>query len=195
LTATNSIAIFGGTFDPIHNGHVHVISEILKSGKFSKLVIVPAGKPWQKSPSASANNRLEMTKLALSEIDVEVSNCEVKRDTPSYAIDTVHDLHSLYPESSLTWIIGSDAIAGLSTWNRIDEMASEVDFLIVLRPGHAVDQSAIPHFIKWTSIEIHARDISATQVREKVSGGSDISDLVPPSVAAYIYEKKLYGAA
>jgi len=146
LTATNSIAIFGGTFDPIHNGHVHVISEILKSGKFSKLVIVP-------------------------------------------------DLHSLYPESSLTWIIGSDAIAGLSTWNRIDEMASEVDFLIVLRPGHAVDQSAIPHFIKWTSIEIHARDISATQVREKVSVGSDISNLVPPSVAAYIYEKKLYGAA
>jgi ribosome-associated protein len=155
-----------------------VISEILKSGKFSKLVIVPAGKPWQKSPSASANNRLEMTKLALSKIDVEVSDCEVKRDTPSYAIDTVHDLHSLNPESSLTWIIGSDAIAGLSTWNRIDEMASEVEFLIVLRPGHTVDQSAIPHFIKWTSIEIHARDISATQVREKVSVGSDISDLV-----------------
>ena len=86
MTATNSIAIFGGTFDPIHNGHVHVISEILKSGKFSKLVIVPAGKPWQKSPSASANNRLEMTKLALSDIDVEVSDCEVKRDTPSIFI-------------------------------------------------------------------------------------------------------------
>jgi nicotinate-nucleotide adenylyltransferase len=195
LTATNSIAIFGGTFDPIHYGHVHVISEILKSGRFSKLVIVPAGNPWQKSPTAPASNRFEMTKRALSNFDVEVSDCEVKREAPSYAIDTVHDLRSLNPESSITWIIGSDAIAGLSTWNRIDELASEVEFLIVLRPGHAINQSAVPHFIKWSSIEIHARDISATQIRERVSVGSDISDLVPPSVAAYIYEKKLYGAA
>ena len=195
MTATNSIAIFGGTFDPIHNGHVHVISEILKSEKFSKLVIVPAGKPWQKSPTASASDRLKMTKLALGNLDVEVSDCEIKRDAPSYAIDTVRDLHSLNPEFSMTWIIGSDAIPGLSTWKRVDELASQVNFLIVLRPGHVVDQSAIPHFITWTSIEIQARDISATQVREKVSARSDISDLVPPSVAAYIYEKKLYGAA
>jgi len=195
LTATKSFAIFGGTFDPIHNGHVHVISEILKSERFSKLVVVPAGKPWQKSPTASASDRLEMTKLALSNFDVEVSDCEIRRDAPSYAIDTVHDLHSLNPEFSMTWIIGSDSIPGLSTWKRVDELASNVEFLIVIRPGHVVDQSAIPHSIKWTSIEIHARDISATQVREKVNNGSDISDLVPPSVAAYIYEKKLYGAA
>ena len=172
-----------------------MISEILKSEKFSKLVIVPAGKPWQKSPTASASDRLKMTKLALGNLDVEVSDCEIKRDAPSYAIDTVHDLHSLNPEFSMTWIIGSDSIPGLSTWKRVDELASKVEFLIVIRPGHLVDQSAIPHSIKWTSIEIHARDISATQVREKVNNRSDISDLVPPSVAAYIYEKKLYGAA
>jgi nicotinate-nucleotide adenylyltransferase len=195
LTATNSIAIFGGTFDPIHYGHLHLIDEILNSEKFSKLVIVPAGKPWQKSPIAPASDRLEMTRRAVGETATEVSDCEIMRDKPSYAIDTVDELVSLNPGSSISWIIGSDAIPGLSTWKRIDEMASKVDFLIVIRPGYEIPQSAIPTYIKWSSIEIQALDISATQVRERVSAGRDISDLVPATVAAYIHEKKLYGAA
>lgn len=195
MTAINSIAIFGGTFDPIHNGHVHLIKEILKSNKFSKIIVVPAGNPWQKSPNASPRDRWEMTKAALSNVNVEVSDCEVKREMPSYAIDTVHDLKELNPHSTFTWIVGSDAISGLATWNRAEELARKVEFLFVIRPGHLIDESQIPTFIKWNSIEIDALDISATQVRELARSGSDFSALVPASVAKYIQEKGLYGAA
>ena len=195
MTATNSIAIFGGTFDPIHNGHIHLIKEILNSGKFTKVVVVPAGNPWRKTPVAPADDRLEMSKLALKEIDADVSDCEVRRGSPSYAIDTVKDLEELYPGSTFTWIIGSDALIGLSSWHQIQELASQIQFLIILRPGHDLQKTTIPSYIQWQSIEIDALDISATQIRKLVGSGGEISSLVPDSVARYIQSKGLYGAA
>lgn len=195
MTATNSIAIFGGTFDPIHNGHIHLLQGILKSNKFSKVIVVPAGNPWQKSPNAPALDRLEMAQLALKDSGVDVSDCEVQRSGSSYAIDTVEALAEIYPSSNFTWIIGSDALASLSTWHHIEQLASRIEFLIVKRPGHSIRESSTPHYIQWKTIEIQALDISATKVRELISTGGDISSLVPASVANYIRTKGLYGAA
>ena len=136
-----------------------------------------------------------MSKLALKEIDVEVSDCEVRRESPSYAIDTVKDLEEIYPGSTFTWIIGSDALIGLSSWHQIQELASQIQFLIILRPGHDLQKTTIPSYIQWQSIEIDALDISATQIRKLVGSGGEISSLVPDSVARYIQSKGLYGAA
>lgn len=156
---------------------------------------MPAGNPWQKSPEAPALDRLEMAQLALKDSGVDVSDCEVQRSGSSYAIDTVEDLSEIYPNSNFTWIIGSDALASLSTWHRIEQLASRIEFLIVMRPGHAIRESSTPHYIQLKTIEIQALDISATKVRELIRTGGDISSLVPASVANYIRTKGLYGAA
>jgi nicotinate-nucleotide adenylyltransferase len=195
LIATNHCAIFGGSFDPIHNGHRHLVSSLVDSGKFQKIIVVPAGDPWQKKPQASKEDRLAMTRLGLADISVEVNDCEVVRSGPSYAIDTAIHLKSHNPNSQLTWIIGSDALASLPTWNRFEELVALVDFLVVQRPGYVIDTSIVNPKIKWSSIQIHALDISATQIRRAISEGGDISGLVPTDVARYIAEKRLYGAA
>jgi nicotinate-nucleotide adenylyltransferase len=195
LTAINSIAIFGGSFDPLHNGHLHLVSSLSSTQQFSKIVIVPAGDPWQKKPIATAHDRFEMTVRSMKAANVEVSDCEVKRDGPSYAIDTVREIARNNPGTSLTWIIGTDAFATVETWKDFDNLISLVEFLVIVRPGNKVDESKVNMKIKWSSMEIGALNISSTQVRAAIQQGQDFSLLVPASVAEYIKEKGLYGAA
>ncbi len=195
MTAINSIAIFGGSFDPIHNGHLHLVSSLSSTQRFSKIVIVPAGDPWQKKPTATAHDRFEMTVRSIKAANVEVSDCEVKRDGPSYAIDTVREIARNNPGASFTWIIGTDAFATVETWKDFDNLISLVEFLVIVRPGNKVDESKVNMKIKWSSIEIGALNISSTQVRAAIQQGQDFSSLVPASVAQYIKEKGLYGAA
>ena len=195
MIATNHFAIFGGSFDPIHNGHLHLITSLLDSHRFQKIIVIPAGDPWQKKPQAAKEDRLAMTRLALAGLAVEVNDCEVMRSGPSYAIDTATLLKSQNPNAHLTWIIGSDALSKLSTWNRFEELAKLVDFLVIQRPGYVTENSMVHSNIDWSSVEIEALDISATQIRKALSEGRDISGLVPHQVARYIAEKRLYGAA
>ena len=124
LIATKRVGIFGGTFDPIHNGHLHLINEIARAGIFSTLIIVPSGNPWQKKPQASAEDRLEMTRLALSGLTLEncevlISDFEVVSSEPSYAIKTVMHLQEKLSGAAFTWIIGSDAASSLNTWHQV----------------------------------------------------------------------------
>lgn len=136
-----------------------------------------------------------MTRLGLAQIPVEVNDCEVVRSGPSFAIDTAVHLKNHNPNTQLTWIIGSDALSNLPTWNRFEELVALVDFLVIQRPGYVIDISTVHPDINWRSIQIHALDISATQIRKVISEGGDISGLVPADVAHYIAEKRLYGAA
>ena len=198
MIATKRVGVFGGTFDPIHNGHIHLINEVLRSEIFSKVVIVPSGNPWQKKPHASSQERLEMAKLALEDIesaDVIISDCEVARSGPSYALETIFQLQKDMTGAAFTWIIGSDAIASLKDWYRIEELASLVNFLIVVRPGFTVAQELLPEYIQWSLLEIGALDISATQIREALNRHEDVSTVVPESVVRFIKSKGLYGAA
>lgn len=195
MTATKRIAIFGGSFDPIHFGHIHLVEQILKSKRFSEIVVVPAGDPWQKNPEVSAQLRLEMARLAFAELPVTVSDIEVLRSGPSYAIDTVRELKRSFPDAELTWILGSDVIDSLSSWHEIDTLVREVEFLIVKRPGARTDLQLLPKNLRFIEIEIEALDISATQIRNAFLKNEDVASLVPAIVAGFIKSKGLYGAA
>ena len=184
------IAIIGGTFDPIHKGHLQVISEVAK--RFEKVIVIPTGNPWLKdhTPIASGEQRVAMTQIAVNSLGldekVQVSAIEVKRPGPSYAIDTVNELSKIYPGSKFTLVLGSDAASNLNKWHRSDELQKLVDLLVVKRAG--VDSSS------FDEIEIAAPDLSSTQIRDKVAISADISEFVIPTVASFIKEHHLYGS-
>ncbi|MBU3715552.1 MAG: nicotinate (nicotinamide) nucleotide adenylyltransferase [Candidatus Nanopelagicaceae bacterium] len=186
-------ALFGGTFDPFHNGHLHLIKSLLATRRFDNLVVIPAGDPYQKSGSAPASDRLAMAKLALQGEAVRISDCEVQRLGPSYAIDTVKEIKDLIPADRYTWVIGSDAFAGLPSWERFEELTSIVDFLVILRPGSS-EVLSIPGVI-FQLLEIGAPEISATELRNRLHRGEDVGAFLPAGVLSYIKEKHLYGAA
>lgn len=184
------IAIIGGTFDPIHIGHLQVISEVAK--RFEKVIVIPTGNPWLKdhTPIASGEQRVAMAQIAVNSLNldekVQVSAIEVKRPGPSYAIDTVNELSKIYPDCQFTLVLGSDAASNLNRWHRSEELQKLVDLLVVKRAG--VDSSS------FDEIEIAAPDLSSTQIRDKVANSADISELVIPTVASFIKEHHLYGS-
>ncbi len=184
------IAIIGGTFDPIHNGHLQVISEVAKI--FEKVIVIPTGNPWLKdhTPIATGEQRVAMAQIAVNSLNlgekVQVSAIEVKRPGASYAIDTVNELNKIYPDCKFTLVLGSDAARNLSKWHRSDELQKLVEVLVVRRPG--VKSS------DFAEIEIAAPDLSSTQIRDKVANSADISEFVIPTVASFIKEHHLYGS-
>lgn len=183
------IGIYGGTFDPIHNGHLRVIVELLSRKVVDKIILIPAGDPQLRSgaPVADAATRLEMCKLAKSDLpigikeSVEISDIEIKRSGPSYAIDTVTELtagSSNTDSPDFYWIIGSDAYEKIDSWHRASELKELVSFIVIDRPGNQSD-----------GLDIGALDISATQIRSdrSVTG-------VSPSVRKFILDRKLYAS-
>jgi nicotinate-nucleotide adenylyltransferase len=184
------IAIVGGTFDPIHLGHLKIISEIAK--KFAKVIVIPTGEPWLKAakPIATGEQRVAMAQTAVNSLNladqVQVSAIEVKRPGPSYAIDTVNELSKVYPEASFTLILGSDAALNLHKWHRSDELQKLVEVLVVKRASVAPSQ--------FPEIQIDAPDISSTAIRDKVAHSQEIAELVPPTIVTFIKEHHLYGS-
>ena len=184
------IAIVGGTFDPIHLGHLKIISEIAK--KFAKVIVIPTGEPWLKAakPIATGEQRVAMAQTAVNSLNladqVQVSAIEVKRAGPSYAIDTVNELSKVYPEASFTLVLGSDAALNLHKWHRSDELQKLVEVLVVKRAS--VEPSQFPE------IAIDAPDISSTAIRDKVAHSQEIAELVPPTIVTFIKEHHLYGS-
>jgi nicotinate-nucleotide adenylyltransferase len=195
LIAIKRVGIFGGSFDPIHFGHIHLITELNKKANFDQLVVVPSGQPWQKNPVATKLQRFEMTQIALQDLPVQVSDIEISREGNSYAIDTVVEVNEEHDPCQIIWIAGSDVLPNLKTWHQIEKLAQMVEFLIVKRPNSKVDTAEVPSFIKFTEIEIDALDISATKVRGAIAAQSDTSKLIPAKVAEFIKSKGLYGAA
>ena len=178
------IGLYGGTFDPIHNGHLHVVSELLKRGLVDRILLVPAGEPRLRDhqPLASGSQRRTMCQLAVNDLPadirskVEVNPIEVLRMGPSYTIDTVEAIKQTYPDDEIVLIIGSDAAAKINQWHRVDDLLAMVTLEIIERPGYQ----------ETSGRDIAAIDVSATQVRLHQSG------LLPPSVATFIKENNLY---
>jgi len=193
LIKIKNCAIFGGTFDPFHLGHLHLVDWLIDSKQFDEIVVVPAGSPWQRETHAAPSDRLAMVKVALRDRKLRVSDCEIKRGGPSYAIDTAKELAESLSAESFTWIIGSDAFADIESWHEIEALAQQVEFLVITRPGSAVIEA--PSYIKWEKVEIAALAISATQIRARLAAGDDCTKLVPEAVATYIRDNGLYGAA
>jgi nicotinate-nucleotide adenylyltransferase len=184
------IAIVGGTFDPIHLGHLKIITEIAK--KYEKVIVIPTGEPWLKAsnPIATGEQRVAMAQTAVNSLNladqVQVSAIEVKRKGPSYAIDTVNELKLIYPDAAFTLVLGSDAALNLHKWHRSDELQKLVEVLVVKRPSVEVSQ--------FPEIQIDAPDISSTVIRDKVAHSQEIAELVPPTIVTFIKEHHLYGS-
>lgn len=178
------LGLYGGTFDPIHIGHTHLITSLLTGNVVDRLLVIPAGEPRlrEHAPQATGAQRRVMCQLAINELPtdvrsrIEVNPIEILRSGPSYTIDTVEAVAQTYPDAELILIVGSDAAEKIDQWHRIEELLKLVTLEIIDRPGY---ESA-------SGRDIGAIDVSATQVRSHTSDG------VCPSVAQYIKENNLY---
>lgn len=185
----------GGTFDPIHLGHLGAADSAAKHFKLDSVIFIPAGQPWQKSTYASAQHRLAMTKLAVaSRPNFQVSTIEIDRAGPTYTVDTLEQLRTLEPEAELFFIAGADTLAGMETWKNPQQLWSLATFIGVSRPGHSLT-SPIFSGAQLELLEIPALSVSSTDIRAKVKAGESLDGLVPDAVNQYIKDQNLYQGA
>jgi nicotinate-nucleotide adenylyltransferase len=186
------VGILGGTFDPIHIGHLIAASSVYEALNLDSVVFMPAGDPWQKRNRelSSGIQRLEMVRLA-TEADerFQASDIEISRSGPTYAIDTVREWKRLHPADELFWIVGSDALSGIPSWHEWEAFISEVTIVAVNRIG----QSASVAF-DVVSVEMPEVRISATELRDRFTNKLDTKYLVPQKVSDYISDQGLYQA-
>lgn len=182
----------GGTFDPIHNGHLVAASEAAAAFNLDEVVFVPTGTPWHKKTVTKGEHRYLMTVIATAANPrFSVSRVDIDRPGVTYTVDTLTDISHQYPDCDLFFISGADAIAQILAWKDVDKIWSLAHFVAVSRPGHAMK---IPDAPKATisSLEVPALSISSTDCRERVLGGKPIWYLVPDGVVQYIGKHKLY---
>lgn len=187
------LGVMGGTFDPIHNGHLVAAEEARYAFDLERVIFIPAGRPWQKERHvAPADERYEMTLLATRDnVAFEVSRIEIDRDGPTYTVDTLRTLRDEQPDAELFFITGADAIGEILSWKDPDEVLDLATFVAVNRPGHDLSRGLDP---RVNLLEIPALAISSTDIRGRVAAGRPIRYLVPDAVAAHIRVRGLYRA-
>ena len=187
------IGIMGGTFDPIHHGHLVAASEVAGRFELDEVVFVPTGEPWQKGAVSPAEDRYLMTVIATaSNPRFHVSRADIDRDGPTYTIDTLRDLNAVYgPSATLFFITGADALAKILSWKDALEMLSLAHFVGVTRPGFELSASHLPADTV-TLVEVPAMAISSSDCRARVESGKPVWYLVPDGVVQYIAKRGLY---
>ncbi len=186
----------GGTFDPIHHGHLVAASEVRARFDLDEVVFVPTGEPWQKERRevSSAEHRYLMTVIATaSNPQFTVSRVDIDRPGPTYTGDTLRDLHAKRPDAELFFITGADALAQILTWKDVDELWGLAHFIGVTRPGHELSDNGLPTE-RITLQEVPAMAISSTDCRRRVAEGQPVWYLVPDGVVQYINKYHLYAA-
>ena len=188
----------GGTFDPIHHGHLVAASEVASRFALDEVVFVPTGAPWQKSERevAPAEDRYLMTVIATaSNPRFTVSRVDIDRPGPTYTADTLTDLRKHYGgDAEMFFITGADALAQILGWHRPEELFDLAHFIGVTRPGHHLSDPGFPEG-RVTLIEVPALAISSTECRDRVAAGEPIWYLVPDGIVQYISKRRLYGAS
>jgi nicotinate-nucleotide adenylyltransferase len=187
----------GGTFDPIHHGHLVAASEVQAWFDLDQVVFVPTGEPWQKSDRvvSPAEHRYLMTVIATaSNPRFEVSRVDIDRGGPTYTIDTLRDLSEQMPDADLYFITGADALAEIFTWRDADTLFDLARFVGCTRPGYDMDLAVLGDIPtdRVTILEIPALAISSTECRERRAKGEPVWYLVPDGVVQYIAKHDLY---
>lgn len=186
--------MLGGTFDPIHDGHLVAAREVMTSLALDQVLFVPTGDSWQKNSETPALDRCAMVLLAIKgEPKFSLSLIDVDRAGPTYTVDTLRELRSIHETDELFFILGTDAMAGIESWKDYQELWELATFVVVTRPGFDVKLPA-DDAENIVVLSISALDIASTEVRKQIRSGLGLkSDLVPKAVADYIRAHKLYG--
>ncbi|HLY32887.1 MAG TPA: nicotinate-nucleotide adenylyltransferase [Jatrophihabitantaceae bacterium] len=188
------VGIMGGTFDPIHHGHLVAASEVASRFDLDEVVFVPTGEPWQKSERrvSPAEHRYLMAVIATaSNPRFWVSRADIDRGGPTYTVDTIHDIAALRPDADLYFITGADALAQILTWRHAEDALKLAHFVGVTRPGYDLSAAHLP-VDSVTLVDVPAMAISSSDVRTRVATGQPVWYLVPDGVVQYINKHRLY---
>ncbi|GAA3009699.1 nicotinate-nucleotide adenylyltransferase [Kitasatospora albolonga] len=192
--ARKRLGVMGGTFDPIHHGHLVAASEVASAFHLDEVVFVPTGQPWQKSDRhvTPAEDRYLMTVIATAENpQFSVSRIDIDREGPTYTVDTLRDLRAQHPDADLFFITGADALAQIISWRSSDELFELAHFIGCTRPGHILSDAGLPAG-GVSLVEVPALAISSTDCRVRVAKGAPVWYLVPDGVVRYIHKRELY---
>jgi len=187
----------GGTFDPIHHGHLVAASEVADRFALDTVIFVPTGQPWQKADRqvSRAEDRYLMTVIATaSNPRFQVSRVDIDRGGDTYTVDTLHDLRREFPDAELFFITGADALRSIMSWRDWEGMFDLSEFVGVTRPGYELTEEMLPeaHQQRVHLIDVPAMAISSTDVRERAAQGRPVWYLVPDGVVQYIAKNDLY---
>ncbi|QFG68908.1 nicotinate-nucleotide adenylyltransferase [Ornithinimicrobium pratense] len=188
------LGVMGGTFDPIHHGHLVAASEASHLLDLDEVVFVPTGQPYKKNVAqvSPAEHRYLMTVVATaSNPRFTVSRVDIEREGPTFTLDTLRDLHAQRPDDELFFITGADALAEILCWKGADELFRLAHFVGVTRPGHELSGAGLPQN-RVTLLEVPAMAISSTDCRDRVNDGEPVWYLVPDGVVQYIGKHHLY---
>jgi nicotinate-nucleotide adenylyltransferase len=203
---SDRLIFFGGSFDPVHHGHLIVARAVAERLGFDRVVLVPAGhSPHKIRIYASAADRLAMLRLAVEGQSLfEVSDVEIVRAGPSYTLDTLHEFRLRHAQARLAWIVGADMLADLPKWHRAKELVEQFELVIAARPdsGQTLD-AALANMeqafgqehagrLRQSVVRTPLIEISSTDIRDRIAQGKSIAYLVPASVNRYIDEHGLY---
>lgn len=198
------IGLMGGSFDPVHMGHLTIAQDALEKLDLDELIFIPASIPphKQNQKKTDAGNRLKMLQLAVESINAfTVSDIEIQRGGISYTFDTVRELKSAHEGDELILVVGSDTLVDFHNWYKFNELTDLCSIASFIRPGESsIDQIekkvklpvALKDQLISQTFKTHLIDISSTEIRERVKNGLDISSLVPAPVEKFIYENGLY---
>ncbi len=192
LATRRRIGIMGGTFDPIHHGHLVAASEVQQQFRLDEVIFVPTGQPWMKGEVTEGEHRYLMTVIATAANPrFTVSRVDIDRDGPTYTVDTLRDLRSQYPDADLFFITGADAVTQILEWKDVAEIWALAELVAVSRPGHRLSVNGLPAD-RVHSLEVPALSISSTDCRTRVQRGWPVWYLVPDGVVQYIGKHGLY---
>ncbi|WP_084525367.1 nicotinate-nucleotide adenylyltransferase [Nocardia vaccinii] len=200
-TGRRKLGVMGGTFDPVHHGHLVAASEVAHRFELDEVIFVPTGEPWQKSGKqvSPAEDRYLMTVIATaSNPRFSVSRADIDRGKVTYTVDTLRDLKQQYPGAELYFITGADALASILTWQDWAELFELAKFVGVSRPGYDLNTDHLEKHLRdsppdaVTVIEIPALAISSSECRRRAAEGRPVWYLVPDGVVQYISKRHLY---
>lgn len=187
------IGIFGGTFDPPHVGHLVTAVNVRHAVDLDRVILMVANVPWQKEgsrPITPAEDRLAMVEAAVRGVEgLEAGRWEIDNGGPSYTAVTLKGLARIHPDATFFTIVGDDAAAGLTTWERLDDVLASSEIVVVDRPGN---HAPVPDGIPCRHVEVPHLDVSSTDLRQRIADGRPLDFLVTPPVLAVIAERALY---
>jgi nicotinate-nucleotide adenylyltransferase len=183
--------IIGGTFNPIHNGHLHIINELKEQLAYQRIIFIPSNLQAHKSSLflVPIKDRIEMVKLAIENSPAIIDLCEIERGGISFMIDTVNTIKEKYNISSrIGLFIGDDLILGMKNWHNIEELQSQVDIIVAHRDSNEELETNLTH----NYLNNISMNISSTDIRNRIKKGREYKNLIPEKVYKYIIEKELY---